>query len=173
MEENGAFFWNVEKIVSKGDYNYCVIKNHPNSTKNGYVLHHRVVMENHIGRLLNANEVVHHINGNKKDNRLENLEVHDRREHTRSHSIQQGRKMVKLICPNCKCEFEKERRQTHINKKNGWTSCSRSCMGKFSSKIRLQGKTKEMEDAISANILYEYVRYLEDNTEVTHLQEIP
>lgn len=30
----------------------------PNATKNGYVLLHRVVMENHLGRLLEKNEVV-------------------------------------------------------------------------------------------------------------------
>jgi len=66
MEQQGAFFWKIEKIVSKGDYNYAVVKNHPNATKYGYVLHHRIVMENHLGRLLNSNEVVHHINGQKK-----------------------------------------------------------------------------------------------------------
>ena len=67
--------WNIRKIVSKGDYNYAVVPEHPNRTKNNYVLEHRVVMENHLGRLLNDDEVVHHINGNKKDNRIENLTI--------------------------------------------------------------------------------------------------
>lgn len=58
--------WNVKKIINKGDYLYALVPEHPNCTKNGYVLLHRIVMENHLGRLLNTNEIVHHIDHNKK-----------------------------------------------------------------------------------------------------------
>ena len=46
---------------------------HPFANKRGYVYQHRLVMEKRIGRYLTLEEVVHHINFKKKDNRDENL----------------------------------------------------------------------------------------------------
>lgn len=42
-----------------------------------YIMEHRHVMEQHLGRTLFATEVVHHRNGNRTDNRLSNLELWD------------------------------------------------------------------------------------------------
>lgn len=50
-----------------------------------YRYEHRVVVERAMGRRLSRNEIVHHKNGDKQDNRLENLEVMGRGEHTRHH----------------------------------------------------------------------------------------
>jgi transposase-like protein len=47
---------------------------------------HVVIMEQHIGRKLQKHEVVHHINGRRDDNRLENLQLMTRSEHSRLHA---------------------------------------------------------------------------------------
>lgn len=51
----------------------------------GSIKEHISIMEKHLGRKLNPNEVVHHKNEIKNDNRIENLEVMTRSEHSRLH----------------------------------------------------------------------------------------
>ena len=148
--------WNIEKIVKCGNYRNAVVRNHPKATKNGYVLLHRIVMENHLGRLLGDDEIIHHINHDKLDNRIENLQVMLKSEHTRLHKST-GRTTVNLKCPWCRCLFNREKRQTHLIKiKNKFTCCSKKCGGKFSNIIRYNGVTDDVKLTLSQNIQGEF-----------------
>jgi len=65
--------WKGGKIIRQDDYVCIYQPTHPFSTKQGYVLEHRLVMEKHLGRYLEPKEVVHHINEITNDNRIENF----------------------------------------------------------------------------------------------------
>lgn len=66
-------------------YKYIFMPEHPQANDGRYIAEHRYLMEKNLGRFLKSNEVVHHINANKQDNRLENLIVLTRREHALAH----------------------------------------------------------------------------------------
>jgi hypothetical protein len=80
--------------MKRGLYVAVKADGHPHATKDGYVMEHRLVMEAHLGRLLNRREQIHHRNGIKSDNRLENLEIVT---HAKPHGI--------VECPHCQQAF--------------------------------------------------------------------
>lgn len=88
-DEMGDQRRHYRKIHTTG-YVLVYLPNHPAADRGGYVLEHRALMENHLGRLLSYDEVVHHKNGDKKDNRIENLVVLTRSEHINLHRKQGG-----------------------------------------------------------------------------------
>lgn len=74
---------------------------HPNCTKQGYVLEHRIVMEKHIGRYLKRSEQIHHKNEVKDDNRICNLVLcKNLSEHKKLHYPDNTNKHRK--CSGCK-----------------------------------------------------------------------
>jgi hypothetical protein len=75
--------WKGGKTISQG---YVEISSKAISPKRKR--EHQIVMENYIGRELKADEVVHHIDGNKQNNNINNLALMDKSAHSRLHSIE-------------------------------------------------------------------------------------
>lgn len=63
-------------------------------------MEHRLAMELHLKRLLRRDEVVHHKNGDRQDNRLANLELMDKRAHDGNR-----KPVYHATCPYCEREF--------------------------------------------------------------------
>ena len=104
--------WKGGKIKRKSGYVFIMDKNHPNCDSNGYVQEHRIIFEKYLKRYLKKNEIIHHINGIKDDNRKENLELKSVGEHTKLHHIG-----LKRSCETKKKISEKAKKR-FCNKKN-------------------------------------------------------
>lgn len=77
--------WNGGRFISTQGYVLIYKPEHPFCNGRGYIAENRLVMENHINRYLYPHERVHHINGNKQDNKLENLLIVNMSEHMSFH----------------------------------------------------------------------------------------
>lgn len=81
----GKNFGAIKEKVKISGYLYILKPNHPNCNKRKYVAEHRLIAEKYLGRYLTNNEIVHHINEIKTDNRKENLEIMTKKEHMQLH----------------------------------------------------------------------------------------
>lgn len=122
----------------KGDgrgYMYLYAPKHPLANSSGKVRLHRYIASITLGRWLTSEEHVHHIDGNRLNNKPENLEVMSNSEHMRLHSLK-GRLVTELVeCLEC----------GNLTKQK--TFCSNSC--KTKNQVKQPSLTKEqLEDLI-------------------------
>lgn len=89
---------------------------------------HRHVMEQHIGRPLRRDEIVHHRNGDKWDNRIENLEITTSQAHAEHHNQKHPRTKVCVVCGNAFTP--------HPTKRARNRTCSSECRCKLAWQVR-------------------------------------
>lgn len=75
--------WKGGRIIRMG-YECIRMPSHPNN-QNGYVFVHRLIAEQKLGRYLLPDERAHHINGDRLDNRPENISIISDRQHGIEH----------------------------------------------------------------------------------------
>jgi len=73
----GKFLPSGGRVTDKSGYILIKANDHPYANSNGYARQHRLVMEESLGRYLLPTEVVHHRNGEKSDNGIENLQLYE------------------------------------------------------------------------------------------------
>lgn len=81
-------------IITKSGYKMVKAPiDHPKKNNKGYIREHILVMEQHIGRYLENDEVVHHIDRNKMNNDISNLQLMTDYEHKKIHSKEERKKI--------------------------------------------------------------------------------
>lgn len=113
-----TWIWNYHRICVEGKW----------------ILEHRHNMEIKLGRKLLLNELVHHKDGNPRNNVIENLELETRASHN---NIHHPKERITLTCTMCQKLFDRKRAQVKYKVKNNTLQfCSRSCIGKYIASVR-------------------------------------
>jgi hypothetical protein len=129
---------------------YC--PDHPYARKRGFVKEHRLVMEEHLGRYLTKDEVVHHINDNPKDNRIENLQLMTLAEHISYHRMLDKEQRDSRVCyndPTHKTEWYKKEGCWHwffLNGDKGKPICKNCYAKEWKKKNRAKYLEKKRRD---------------------------
>lgn len=79
--------WKGGRTIDKTGYVLIYLPEHPDAGSSGYVREHRLVMEQHIGRRLLPAEVVHHKDGDRQNNAIENLRLFRRNAEHLKHEL--------------------------------------------------------------------------------------
>lgn len=92
----------------------------------------KYLLEQHIGRELLLNETADHIDNDKTNNDITNLQILTRKDNSKKAMNLRPRKVYKFVCPCCGNAAEKYLNQVLANWKKGKAGpyCSRRCAGK-------------------------------------------
>lgn len=138
--------WNEGKLQNRG-YFYVYRPDHPNRSPMGMVRRHHIVWWLETGEVIQPGEALHHIDGDKTNDKLDNLQKMSHGDHTRLHS---SKPEIECTCNICGDIFYTP--QFRINQGRGKV-CSQECWQSFkrganSSRAKL---SKEQVDIIRSS----------------------
>ena len=123
--------------MKNGPYEFIIApKNYPGRIyRDKYCYEHHYVYWKHTGNIIKPKENIHHINGNKRDNNFQNLDVMTRSDHIALHNPDKKKHpspRIEVSCENCGKQYDIDSRKHKWKKKNNkHFFCSRHCIGKF------------------------------------------
>lgn len=121
-------------------YMYIYSPFHPLANASGKVMEHIYVMCQSIGRKLNNNECIHHVDRDRSNNNISNLRLMDKNHHNELHAFVKSMESIEyeFNCPVCGRNFQsyKSERKT----------CSKECILKLRRKLEISAE--ELEEIV-------------------------
>lgn len=118
-------------VNPEGRKNICLV--HKTQKQRTTISYARYLVCVNEKRILSKNEHVDHIDGDKTNDTINNLQILSQKDNMRK-SFQERKltlKMVDMICPNCNNLFSKPLSQSFLNKNGKFNACSKHCLSSF------------------------------------------
>ena len=119
-------------VVNKENRKHiCLV--HKESKRRTTVSYARYLMAVHLKRLLESNEQVDHIDEDKTNDVIGNLQILSASDNIKKNIKSNNRtiKMVEAVCPNCNETFNRQLNKTHLQKGGKFSACSIKCVHSF------------------------------------------
>lgn len=114
--------------MKNGDYELVVAPENfiGKKYRDKYCYEHHLVYWLNYGIVPQKDEVIHHKDGNKHNNSIDNLELQKLKNHNKIHH--KGKQMIRVKCSYCGCEFIREKRLAHfLRGETTYACCSNRC----------------------------------------------
>ena len=146
---------------NKEKRNYAILIPKDKNMKRKTIAYSRYLMSVKLKRFLLNSEEVDHIDDNKTNDIIENLQILTKTENLNKQKDKSTRKYVKLKCPNCGKVFELPKNQSYLQKTNcTYNCCSRNCKDAMMRKTN-NNKNKELVSSILKTIfIKEFNKFL-------------
>lgn len=122
-----------------------------------YCYEHRLVWWKEHNFLPKDDEIIHHKDGNKHNNNIENLVLMTNKDHVAMHDRikpKRLKKLVKLLCPGCQKVFIRRKYNTFLCNGTKFTCCCKKCIGITTGLMK--NNREEFIKRIANNFIKEY-----------------
>lgn len=139
---------------------FAVLVSKTNGRVRTTISYARYLMAVKLGRKLEKQEQVDHIDNDKTNDVIDNLQILTSKENLRKEAQRRGVSYVVFKCPTCGRIFEKKKCNTFLGKGSGHCSfCSRECAKVFIPRWSNIVRNHYVDKAIQENIVYEYKKH--------------
>lgn len=150
------------KVYHKNENrNYAVLipKDKTSGLKRHTIAFARYLVATNLKRFLTKDEEVDHIDNDKSNDIIENLQILSREENISKYATYHGKKYVELRCPICKKLFELPKGQSYLQKHSKYNCCSVECNSKIKSITNSGSNISLLLKLIEGNFVREFVKH--------------